>query len=139
MPNFINRKSYYTVNNLTRCWEWIKTLSHNGYARLWHDGRLTSASRYFYKNIKGDIPDGMQIDHLCKNRRCVNPEHLEPVSPLENIYRSKVRKLDKYQVSLIRETYNKKLMNQYELAKKYNVNQSEISRLINKKRGDYFA
>jgi len=77
--------------NITRdkngCWVW------NGYTKGWYanisvDGKSKKAHRVSYEAFVGPIPDGKQIDHLCRNKSCVNPTHLEPVSQRENILRS---------------------------------------------------
>jgi len=58
----------------------------NGYIRLASTGRRTH--RVAWELCRGPIPEGMQLDHLCRNRRCMNPNHLEPVTQAENIKRS---------------------------------------------------
>ena len=70
------------------CWEWTGRLAPTGYAYTTWRGRHWLAHRAVYTALVGEIPDGMQIDHLCKNRRCCNPDHLEPVTQQENIRRS---------------------------------------------------
>lgn len=67
----------------TPCWVWQGPVNFNGYGRT--KGQL--AHRYFYKTHKGEIEGGNQIDHLCRNRACVNPEHLESVTQTENVRR----------------------------------------------------
>jgi hypothetical protein len=69
------------------CWIWIAAINNHGYGvfRLNHKNML--AHRIAYELIKGKIPDGLTLDHLCKNPPCVNPDHLESVTLKENILR----------------------------------------------------
>lgn len=69
------------------CWDWIGSLTKAGYGHLRQGGRgepVIYAHRYSHEIFSGPIPEGMQIDHLCRNRRCVNPAHLEIVTNKEN-------------------------------------------------------
>lgn len=77
------------VEKTTGCWLWTGALSGGtGYGSFWADGRHVLAHRFAYEVEVGAIPEGMQIDHLCRVRRCVRPDHLEAVSQRENIRRS---------------------------------------------------
>lgn len=68
------------------CWHWTGTLGR-GYGLLWTGERLVVAHRWLYEREKGPIPDGLQLDHLCRVRACVNPAHLEPVTGRTNVLR----------------------------------------------------
>lgn len=69
------------------CWQWTHPLERNGYARLWVNRKNVGAHRFSYEYHVGPIPEGLEIDHLCRNKACVNPEHLEPVTTQENVRR----------------------------------------------------
>jgi hypothetical protein len=67
------------------CWPWLAGISTNtGYGNIWWDGTTQSAHRVAYELATGTIPAGLTIDHLCSNRACVNPAHLEPATQQVN-------------------------------------------------------
>lgn len=73
---------------LSGCWEWRAAKAGGGYGRFAPDGRRqVQAHRFAYEIVCGAIPDGLDLDHLCRNRGCVNPAHLEPVTRQENVRR----------------------------------------------------
>lgn len=69
------------------CWIWQKLLTPDGYARISVHRNNRRAHRVYYEHYVGPIPEGKQIDHLCRVRACVNPWHLEPVPPAANVRR----------------------------------------------------
>ncbi len=83
------------VEKTPTCWNWIggkrrtKKLYYGvfGITHSYHNYETVTAHRFAYQLIKGPIPEGKELDHLCKNTLCVNPDHLEPVTHRENIMR----------------------------------------------------
>jgi hypothetical protein len=72
------------VQSSTGCWLWQLSLTHDGYAAShWVSG----VHRLAYEIWVGQIPDGLELDHLCRVRHCVNPDHLEAVTKHENMLR----------------------------------------------------
>lgn len=80
----------YKIDPSTHCWNWQGSLNQGGYGTICREGVTSSSHRYFYTKRFGKIPAGLTIDHLCRNTKCVNPEHLEAVTIGENIRRSPV-------------------------------------------------
>lgn len=70
------------------CWEWAGSRSDTGYGNMQvGSGKVRNAHRLSYEMFIGPVPDGLELDHLCRNRGCVNPAHLEPVTRTTNILR----------------------------------------------------
>ncbi len=71
------------------CWIWLGARGGHGYGRFKIDGRMVQAHRFSYRMWIGLIPKGLEIDHLCRNPPCVNPDHIEAVSHKENVRRGR--------------------------------------------------
>lgn len=69
------------------CWVWQRAKASAGYGLMPVGEGIDYAHRVYYRNARGQIPEGMHLDHLCRNRACVNPDHLEPVPPHINSHR----------------------------------------------------
>ena len=84
-------------NGATECWDWTGSTLGRGYGSFWPGGAVSrvSAHRFAFELANGPIPEGLQIDHLCRNRRCVNPSHMELVSLAENVRRGNNHNRDK--------------------------------------------
>lgn len=80
-------KNKIIIEEKTDCWLWVGAKQTDGYGCFGYEKKVHLAHRKIYQIIKGEIEKGLELDHLCKNRNCVNPDHLEPVTHKENILR----------------------------------------------------
>jgi hypothetical protein len=89
------------------CWLWQGSISENGYGIKSNpvSRKKIYLHRLYYEKFKGLIPAGFQIDHLCRERRCVNPDHLEAVTQVVNIHRGENVKITMEIADEIRELY----------------------------------
>lgn len=83
----VPKRFWLKVNMTDSCWLWEGSKSSNGYGQIMISRRLWATHRLVYSITKGTIPKGLQLDHLCKVRHCVNPHHLEAVTARENVLR----------------------------------------------------
>jgi hypothetical protein len=83
----LEERFWSKVEKTDECWNWTGNTSR-GYGRFAESHtHFVQAHRFAYELIRGSIPAGLVLDHLCRNRRCVRPEHLEPVTLRENVLR----------------------------------------------------
>lgn len=73
------------------CWHWTAATNHKGYGRVFWEGRNALAHRVVYEELVGELDPELTLDHLCMNTACVNPDHLEQVTRLENKRRGEAR------------------------------------------------
>lgn len=124
----VRRPDRYRVEDRgfkTPCWIWQLALSPSGYPRESMKGE-SRAHRNMWEKKNGSVPDGLHLDHLCRVRACVNPDHLEPVTPAENARRGDGAKLTPADVAEIRTALGQGVMHRV-LAARYGVSRQAIS------------
>lgn len=83
----LTERFWSKVQKSDGCWAWTAATNEKGYGMFWNGERAVRAHRFAFEAQHGEIPDGLQIDHLCRNPACCNPNHLEAVTPQENTRR----------------------------------------------------
>lgn len=90
------QRFWRNIEKIKDCLVWLGAKTTAGYGEFQINKRTVYAHRWSYENFIGIIPEGLFIDHLCKNKSCVNPYHLEPVTNAENIKRGLEKEFCKY-------------------------------------------
>lgn len=120
----------YTVEDrgwLTPCWIRVGHRNNKGYGKVTIAGRPMYAHRAMYEQEVGPIPDGMTLDHLCRERGCIRPDHLEPTSMATNLRRGKHVKLNPVDVEMIRNAPSS--VSTKKLARAFGVSESHVSKV----------
>jgi len=93
----LNSRFWSKVEKTESCWNWTAYIHKSGYGRFYLNGKIEHSHRLSYEEKYGKIPQGLQIDHLCRNRKCCNPDHLEAVTHLVNVQRGLAGKINNNQ------------------------------------------
>jgi hypothetical protein len=112
------------------CWRWTRSTTTQGYAHLSIQSVYYQAHRLMYILLIGPFPEGLEPDHTCRNRRCVNPWHIEPVTHGVNSQRGSRSRLTNAQVAAIRSAHRSGA-GVRALARLYGVNHATVSRIVN--------
>ncbi len=87
IPGYAESRFWTHVNKTAACWLWTGLINIGGYGSVRWRGRVGGAHIVSYQLLVGELPEGTELDHLCRVRHCVNPAHLEPVSHAVNMSR----------------------------------------------------
>jgi hypothetical protein len=130
-PRLTSLLGRYTLDPVTGCWVWLLKIRKDGYGSVCFNGKSSQlAHKVSYELVNGIVPEGMELDHTCKNRKCINPNHLEPVPHKVNVQRGSLAKLTPTQVKEIRGKYVPYKFGIYKLAKLFNVGATTIHEIV---------
>lgn len=122
----------FIIDDSTGCWHWALAKCNQdkyGYCST-GDGRSNLAHIIYYVDAKGPVPEGLELDHLCRNTDCVNPDHLEAVTRKENNRRKPATKLNVEKVKEIRTRFATGGESQAKLAREFGVHVSTLKSVI---------
>lgn len=117
IPDYIEEDHGY----VTPCWAWQRSKSEMGYGTAVIGSRRYPAHRVMYERLRGPIPDGLELDHLCRSPSCVNPDHMEAVTHTENVRRGPNIKLNEQAVREIRTITETNMKRLTEIAAGYGI------------------
>lgn len=113
----------YVEDCQSGCWVWQRYINPDGYGTV----GPKRAHRVYYERYVGPIPEGMDLDHLCRNKTCVNPAHLEPVTEAENVRRGRSAKLSQAAADEIRSLIAQGRHTQASIADQFSVCRQTIT------------
>lgn len=143
----LKERFWLNVEKSTGCWKWKSATTTAGYGVFGINGKVVYAHRAAWEKKNGNIPKGVHVLHRCDNPPCINPKHLFLGTPADNCFDKELKgrgmmkrysgennwqsKLNKNEVSEIRNLYSLGKLSQRAIAKKYKVSQPNISGIIN--------
>lgn len=113
----------------TPCWIWQLSLNDHGYGLDSLGGKAVLAHRHAYEERHGAVPDGLELDHLCRVRACINPDHLEPVTCLINVRRGNVPRIDLARAEEIRAAFAEGVT-RADLARRFGLGWTTINNIV---------
>jgi hypothetical protein len=116
----------------TPCWIWTRATDWKGYGHFTVGNTSVRAHRAMYEERYGPIPEGLVIDHLCRTPSCVNPDHLEPVTALENHRRGLLARLTEDDVRDIRANAQQGVTRKQQAAR-YGVTAAHIKAIVQRR------
>jgi len=131
----INKQGPIVSEDLGPCWDWCGKPDKDGYGRIQINKQSRPAFRVVYVMVKGDYKHGLELDHLCERNICVNPDHLEPVTPFVNNSR-RHQKLTEDKVREIRKLYAEGIQ-KASLARRFDVTFMTITYIVRRPTWDW--
>jgi hypothetical protein len=116
------------------CWIWDGTIRPDGYGvKQGGRGERAMAHRWVYERVAGPIPEGLELDHLCRVRSCVNPDHLEPVTHDVNCQRSATVKLTHDDVREVRRLHAERRLTNGQIADRFGICMSSVWKIATRR------